>query len=148
MHLPNNTVVALADGGRHLLLINRGDEDILDLRRLEEETQENPPTHEQGRDRPGAFSSSVRTGGAPEAQDLHERAETRFAHELVQRLAQMKQKGELHRLVIAADPKTLGEVRSALDESLRSSVIAEIPRDLLKLPLPEIERALAKWQSG
>ena len=145
MRLPTGTIVALADGGRYLLFVNRGDEDIVNLRHLSHQAQPVPPTRALGRERPGRFPGVRPGGGSPEAADLHERAEQSFGKDLMERLRQMAHMHKIRHLVILADPDTLGELRAQYDETIRKVLMAEIPRDLLKHPVPDIERAISEW---
>jgi len=147
MRLPTDTIVALADGGRYLLLVNRGDEDLINLRHLSQAAQPVPPTRALGREKPGRFPSARPGGGSPEAADLHERTEQNFGKDLMKRLRQMVHDDELRHLVIVADPDTLGELRAQYDETIRKALMAEIPRDLLNQPLPDLERAISEWFS-
>ena len=52
------------------------------------------------------------------------------------------------RLVVAADPTSLGVFRSAASSALKAKVTAEIDRDYIHTPLPELEAALAKHMAG
>lgn len=45
---------------------------------------------------------------------------------------------EFDRLVIAAPPKTLGDLRKALDKHAAALVVAEVHRDLIKTPAAEL----------
>ena len=65
----------------------------------------------------------------------------------MKRLRQMVHDDELRHLVIVADPDTLGELRAQYDETIRKALMAEIPRDLLNQPLPDLERAISEWFS-
>ena len=46
-------------------------------------------------------------------------------------------------MVIAADPKTLGQIRQHCHKELESRIVGEVAKDLLNSPLPAIEQALA-----
>ena len=48
--------------------------------------------------------------------------------------------GAFQRLVIAAAPTALGDIRTALGHELKEAVIAELPKDFLKMPTPQLER--------
>ena len=50
---------------------------------------------------------------------------------------------ELDEVVIAADPKMLGEIRQHCHKELQSRIVGEVAKDLINSPMPEIERALA-----
>lgn len=148
MKLPNNTIVALADGGRQLLLVNQGDEQIMDLRHVDHDALDNPPTRAQGRSKPGQFRATGHHGGGPDAPDIHERAERRFAERLVEKISNLASSGSLKHLVVAADPKTLGELRACYSEPIRMALRAEIPKDLTKMAVKDIERALTDWSAS
>lgn len=52
-------------------------------------------------------------------------------------------KGHLGDVVVAADPKTLGQIRKHCHKEVESRIVGEIPKDLVNSPLPVIERVLA-----
>jgi protein required for attachment to host cells len=51
--------------------------------------------------------------------------------------------GEGEPLVIAADPKTLGQIRQHCHQELQSRIVGEVAKDLINQPVEAIERALA-----
>ena len=51
--------------------------------------------------------------------------------------------GETKRLIMVAPPRALGVIRQAYTQPLRDALRAEIDKDLVKLPIREIERHLA-----
>ena len=51
--------------------------------------------------------------------------------------------GELEALVVAADPKTLGQIRQHCHKELQSRIVGELAKDLTNQPIPAIEQALA-----
>jgi protein required for attachment to host cells len=52
-------------------------------------------------------------------------------------------RGGIDQVVIAADPKTLGQIRQHTHKELESRIVGEVAKDLLNSPLPTIEQALA-----
>lgn len=52
-------------------------------------------------------------------------------------------RGGIDQLVIAADPKTLGQIRQRCHKELESRIVGEVAKDLINSPMPEIEQALA-----
>jgi protein required for attachment to host cells len=50
--------------------------------------------------------------------------------------------GEADPLVIAADPKTLGQIRQHCHKQLQSRIVGEVAKDLTNQPMEAIERAL------
>ena len=52
-------------------------------------------------------------------------------------------RGGIDQVVIAADPKTLGQIRQHTHKELESRIVGEVAKDLLNSPIPAIEQALA-----
>ena len=78
--LPHDGLVLIGDGRKALFLRNYGDEKFLDLRVERVFTDPNPPTHEQGTEKPGrAYASVGSRRGAMEGTDLHHLEEHRLA---------------------------------------------------------------------
>src|SRR5690606_36173145 len=114
-----------------------------------EEVQDNPPTHEQGTDRPGrqAESSSARRS-AIEQTDFHRQAEERFSADLAREIGERVARGDFSRLVLVASPRVLGVIRSALDAEAAKAVVAEIGKTLPGQPGPEIEKIVTADLAG
>lgn len=97
-------------------------------------------------DRPGRSFASE--GARRSAMEYHSDAvlaqKTRFAETLLEELAQRHAAGEFERLVIVAEPRMLGVIRQKLSPTLHQTVIAEIAKDLTKLPRQELWRAVAE----
>ncbi|MGV3555512.1 MAG: host attachment protein [Croceibacterium sp.] len=52
-------------------------------------------------------------------------------------------RGGIDQVVIAADPKTLGQIRQHCHKELSSRIVGELAKDLTNSPMPVIEQALA-----
>lgn len=140
----NGAWVLIGDGRRALFFVNHGDATLPDLRVLETRIDENPPTREQGSDRPGrAFSGKGGIRSAVEDADWHEIEETRFARAMADRINAAAESGDFSEIVIVAPPRTLGEIRKDLSKKAQEKVIGELHKDLTRHPLPAIEKALA-----
>src|SRR5882672_12568334 len=143
-HVPHNSLVLVGDGQKALFLRNRGNALRVDLvveRILE---QDNPPTREQGTDRPGRSSASLGVArSAMEEADWHYLAKERFAGELADALYRHAHANLFDKLVIVAPPKILGNLRKALHPEVAERVAAEIPKELTSHPVAEIERLVA-----
>ncbi len=136
--------VIVCDGTKALVLENVGDERFPNLRTKEVYQQEAPPTHEQGTDAPGrAFSSVGEARSAMDQTDWHAQDERRFLEKLADRLNAAVQAGEAKSLIIAAPPRALGALRPVYSQGLRGALAAEIDKDLVKMPVHEIEKHLA-----
>lgn len=135
--LTHGTWVLVADGQKALLLENIGDADlpVLEVRRLRE--QDNPPTAEQGTERPGRASDGPSGHrSALDNTDWHQLAEDRFAHDLADMLFRIVPR--YNRLIVAAAPKVLGELRKTLHPEVARRVVAEVAADLTNHPVDEI----------
>lgn len=96
-------------------------------------------------DRPGRSFSSVGSGRSamePSTDPVQER-ERQFVEMVGNELAKRHESGAFRRLVIAAAPTALGDLRPALSPQVRETVIAELPKDLTGLPTPALATHLA-----
>jgi len=135
--------VVVCDGKKALVLENVGDEKFLNLKTKEVFDHPDARTHELGTDAPGRSFSSAGTGrSAMEQTDWHDQEEQRFLRKLVGHLDAALNGGETKSLIIVAPPRALGMLRQAYSHNLRASLRAEIDKDLVKLPLHEIEKHL------
>ncbi len=141
--IPNGAWVVVADGKRALLLQNDGDEVYPNLRTDHVIEHENPPTHEQGTDRPGRYSDTPDSHrSAFQETDWHRLEEEKFLARLADVLKQGVSAGHYKKIVLVAPPAALGALRKVLDRQVSDHIIAEIGKDLTKQPVFEIERAL------
>lgn len=145
LRIPHNAFVLVGDGEKALFLRNEGDERFPNLEVDRTLSHENPPTHEQGTDRPGRTAAPV-TGrrSALEETDWHRLEKERFAKDLADRLYKRAHAGRFDHLVIVAPPKTLGDLRGELHAEVRSRVLAEIGKDLTGHPIDRIEAILTR----
>src|SRR5690606_36315101 len=104
---------------------------------------DNPPTREQGADKPGRLDDVGMGRSTVEQTDWHEIEKTRFASALAEKLRAWALDGRFDHLVLVADPSTLGELRSRLHPKVKSALEGEIAKDLTNLPVDAIEKALA-----
>jgi protein required for attachment to host cells len=142
--ISHDTWVLVGDGRRALMLRNAGTPqqpslEVIDVLR----DDANPPTHEQGADRPGrAIQSVIGRRSAVGQTDWHEVAEEKFAATVAARLNSAAQHNKFERIVLVAPPQTLAALRKQLDPHASRRVIAEVDKDLTKHPVPEIARLL------
>jgi protein required for attachment to host cells len=78
--IPHDAIVFVGDGRKALFLRNDGDEKFPNLKTEQVFADENPPTHEQGTDKPGsAFArASTHRRSSVEQTDWHHLEEHRF----------------------------------------------------------------------
>jgi len=72
--------------------------------------------------------------------DAHDLAEEAFSRMLVKKLEQAATRNAFDRLVIFADPKTLGRLRQHMSKALSARIADEVNRDLVALPQDSLER--------
>ena len=136
--------VIVCDGKKALILENVGDEKFLNLKTREVQEHADPKTSDLGTGAPGRAFNSVGGGrSAVEQTDWHKQEEDRFLQKLVGQLDHAVEAGEVKSLVIVAPPRALGVRRHAYSHHRRAAVQAEIDKDLVRLPVHEIEKHLA-----
>ncbi|HAO36615.1 MAG TPA: hypothetical protein DEB28_02830 [Hyphomonas sp.] len=143
MHLPTGAFVLVCDGSKALLLENKGDADLLDLRIVEALTDDNPPNRDQSSDRAGRFKTPSGAHAATEQTDWHDIAEERFLSTVAEMALKEIGQSTPASLVVAADPRSLGKLRPMLTDSGSVSILAELNRDLAHHTLPKIEEAIS-----
>ena len=133
MKIPHNAHVALANGERFLVMRNVGQP--LEPKFEQVESLDLELTN---------FSAGVRhqdpAGQRNGSTDIDELAHGAAIAEWLNKRAL---NGELESLVVAADPKTLGQIRQHCHKELQSRIVGELAKDLTNQPVQAIERALA-----
>lgn len=142
MKIPPNTLVVVADGGRQLMLENKGSEAVIDLRVIDKETLDTPRNKDLDKAAPGKFPTSLSGHGSGEGRDSHELAETQFSKSLVEKVTRMLSQTPQRKLVIICDPDTLGEIRKSYTPAIRKALLADIASDLTGHPTTQIEEVL------
>lgn len=145
IRIPHDTLIFIGDGRKALFLRNAGDEKFLNLTAEQVFLDDNPPTREQGTDRPGRAFKRAHTNrrSGVETTDWHDLEEHRFAHHVAAALEKLVRDRNIRRVIVAAPPKILADLRQAFHADVKSRIIAEIGKDLTKHPVAEIERHLA-----
>jgi protein required for attachment to host cells len=135
--------VMVGDGGKALFFRNEGDAAHPHLEVVNVLEQDNPRTHEQGTDRPGRSHSSIGARrSALDETDWHKLEKHRFAKEIAAALYSAARRGRYSKLIIAAPPMIMGDLRKALHKEVSDKVVAEVSKDFTNMPLDEIERVL------
>lgn len=146
MRIPNGTAVLVADGGKMLLLENRGEAFSPRLEVIEQQVQDLPPDRELSTDRPGRSHSRIGPGrSAMQETDFHDQAEDRFVADVASYLGGHSRTNGAD-VVVIAPPRTLGRLRHYYPNGTVDRVIAEIPKDLTGHPVNDIARLLADYE--
>jgi protein required for attachment to host cells len=144
LKIPRDALVFVGDGRKALFLRNQGDAKFPNLRIERVFLDENPPSHEQGTERPGRISKESRTGGrsAVEPTDWHELEEHHFVRMVAAAMEGLVRASKVKELVVVAPPRTLAELRLAFHPDVKSCIVSEVDKDLTKHPIFEIEKHL------
>jgi protein required for attachment to host cells len=141
--IPHNAYVLVCDGRKALFLRNEGDAQYLNLKTEQVFEHDNPPTREQGSDKPGRSYASVgERRSAMEQTDWHAIEEQRFVKGLAGQLEVLVREKNIGALVIAASPRTLAALRKSLNGEVKKRLIAEVDKDLANQPVHEIGKVL------
>ncbi|QOG23336.1 host attachment family protein [Bradyrhizobium sp. SEMIA] len=144
IRLPHRAVVFVGDGSKALILLNEGDGLKPHLVVQQAFEDENPPTHEQGSDKPGrALSATEPNRSAMEQMDWHDIEKHRFARTVAGALDRLLGELQTERLVIVAPPRTLADLRRSLSPTVQKSIVAELAKDLTGLSVNDISQYLA-----
>ncbi len=139
----NGAWIVVCDGAKALILENNGDRQYPDLRTREVFEQDNPPTSEQGTDRPGRSHAAIGPGRSAVGQtDWHDQAEAKFLKELAEKIHLAVHGGVTSELVVVAPPRALGMIREHYTPAIREALRDEVDKDLVKMPLDQIEKHL------
>jgi protein required for attachment to host cells len=133
MKVPHRALVALANGERFLLMRNLGQPFEPKLEKIGELDLEltNFSAGVRHQDPAGQRSGSTRIDELAHGAAIAEWFNGKTLN------------GENDPLVIAADPKTLGQIRQHCHQELRSRIVGELAKDLTNQPIEAVERALA-----
>jgi protein required for attachment to host cells len=141
--IDHNAWVMVGDGEKALFFRNEGDAAFPNLEVISVLEQDNPKSSEQGTDRPGrAFASVGAHRSAMQETNWHKLEKHRFAKEIADALYSAAHANQYSKLVIAAPPMIMGDLRKALHKEVSDKVVAEVSKDLTNMPPHEIERIL------
>jgi protein required for attachment to host cells len=143
LHIPRDALVLVGDGRKALFLRNKGTAKEIELIVESQLEQENPPSREQGTDRPGRkHGTDGHARSAIEENNWHHQAEQRFAIEIADTLYQMSHAHQFDELIVVAPPRMLGDLRAAFHPEVSQRIVGEIAKDLASHPVPELAKLL------
>jgi protein required for attachment to host cells len=107
LSIPHDAAVFVGDGQKALFLRNTGDVKYPNLITENVFTDENPPAHEQGTDRPGrAFKRAATNRRSVEITDWHGLEKHRFVEHVGAAIEKLVRAERVKALVIVAPPRT------------------------------------------
>ena len=138
------TWVVVADGARARIYRNEGPGKGLVAEPNMSMTGDRRHAVEIMADRPGrSFDSHGQGRHAMEpVTDPREVVERQFAADLVAELETAAGAGSFDRLVLAAAPRALGDLRALMSKGLAEKIAAELPKDLTRVPSTDLPKHL------
>jgi len=134
--------VVVCDGAKALVLENAGDDVFPNLKTREVHTHANAPTREHGTVAAPRARQTDAGGGKTATAAGADDGERSFLVDVAGRLDAALGAGEVKSMVVVAPPKALGILRGAYSPALASAVRAELDKDLVNVPVDQIERRL------
>lgn|SRR5690606_1651763 len=142
---PIVTWVLIADGAAAKVFRNTGPGKGLEAIRELQFEEEPLQARDIMSDRQGRSFSSAGAGRSAmdHPSDPVQLREERFVKSVTEVLDKKCLEGAFDRLIIAAAPTALGDIRGALTDRLKQSLLAELPKDLTNVPTPQLEKHFA-----
>ena len=150
------TWVVLADGARARIIAQDGPGAELTSIYEEEDVKAKLPGREIEADRPGrTFDSGGRGDAAAQGRHAYEpptdprrKEQAQFIGAVAEVLENAAHEGSFERLVLIAPPKALGDLRASLSKNVTRMVSAEIPKDLVNVPIHDLPERLQDMLKG
>jgi protein required for attachment to host cells len=141
---PTITYVLVADGAQAKIFEHLGPGKGLKAREDLIFSQDRLKASDIMSDRQGRTNTGVGRAAIDHGTDPVDQRERSFVTNLAGMLDDEQKKGGFSRLVIAADPTSLGHLRQAMSQAVRDTVLAELPKDLTGLPTLQLEKHFAE----
>ncbi|PYB77041.1 host attachment family protein [Rhizobium wuzhouense] len=131
MHIPQNTVIAVADGTKLSLFQNEGTPLDIKLTALPQDEID-----------ASKIASGARHQSSAANPDDSQQDEDGFSNGVTEMLNRQVLDGRITSLVIIAAPRTLGEMRKGYHKQLSAVLVGELDKDLTGHSVQAIEKAL------
>ncbi len=140
MPLANNALVLVTDGRKTLFFRNQGDENQIDLRTEAFDEREDLSDGDMKSDAAGSSKQSFGFGRPALGEaDFHQLEEDRWAYAAADEINRRVLRNNFDALAIIAPPKTLGLIRKKLHKEAVRRLVTEIPKEMTRRPIPDIE---------
>lgn len=146
--LNHNARLLVTDGGRAVVYRNAGQIGKPHLEEFKAYHTDNPPTREQGSDKPPRGNSAQGARSSIEQTDLHQQVEDRFIARIAADMDADLRAGEFEEMVVVAPPVALGVYRKAASAQLQKATLMEINKDLTKHEAAEVAAIVVKALEG
>ncbi len=132
MDIPQNTVIAVADGEKLSLFRNEGDAQNVKLKALPDADVDS-----------SKIASGARHSSSAANPNDSQQEEDGFSAGIADMLNKKVLGGNIKGLIVIAAPRTLGEMRKGYHKSLSEVLLGELDKDLTGHSIQDIEKALA-----
>jgi protein required for attachment to host cells len=92
---------------------------------------------------PGNLADDGPSGKSPPERSPRESMEATFSKLISERLYSQSHQGGFERLILVADPDTLGEIRPLLHQEVTDKIVLEKAKTLINSPVEDIEKLIA-----
>ena len=134
---PKVTWILIADGAQAKVFEHAQGKRLRPIEDLQFE-QAHLQAREIMADKPGRGNSPA--GGSMEySSDPVAVRERRFVENVAEQLEKKHQEHAFERLIVAASPTALGNLRPAFSKALRETIVAELPKDLTNTPQAQLD---------
>lgn len=136
------TWILIANGARARIVAAEGRGKALRIVEKLELRGDHSPNRDLQRDKPTRVfeSNGDARHGVQAKTDPHRELKRDFAQVIADTLDENLSQKHFERLVVVAPAVTLGDLRTALSEAVKSTVVSEVVMDLTKVPNNEVAR--------
>ena len=93
---------------------------------------------------PGNLADEGPSGKSPPERSAKDSMEATFSKQIAERLYAHSHQGAYERLILVADPTTMGEIRPLLHQEVSDKIVLEQAKTLINSPVEDIEKSLAQ----
>ncbi|WP_417614007.1 host attachment family protein [Parasphingorhabdus sp.] len=93
---------------------------------------------------PGNLADQGPSGKSPPERSAKESMEATFSKIMAEKLYELSHKGAYDRLILVADPETLGEMRPLLHKEVTDKIVLEQAKTLTNSPVKDIEKSISQ----
>nr|WP_306263602.1 host attachment family protein [Pararhizobium sp. IMCC3301] len=129
--IPHGALIVIATGEEAKFFRNEGKQGTIKLKAERTMT-------------PGDMADEGPSGKMPPDHSDQENNEATFSKILSNHLYKEAHAGKFDKLVLVADPDTLGEMRPQLHQEVTDKIIMELSKTLINSPTDDIEKSLRK----
>ena len=139
------TLILIANGTRARFFVNDGPNRGLKARPDLEMAQTALHARDIQADKPGRSYESRGAGrhAIEYSSDPERLAERRFLGDVIERLQALEREAAFDRLILAASPRVLGDMRQLLPPSLNAKLYADVNKDLTQIADLDLPKHLA-----